>query len=360
MPSVIIAMHGSGTASSMAEVANKLVGAGNVYAYDMSLDKDPKVAYNELKDLIIKKHRGGGVILLVDMGSLGMFGELISEETGIKIRVLDMVTTLMAIECSRKATIMRDVDEICEEVKDSIEYFRSSTSSIRSIIPKRENIILTVCTTGEGTAVKLKGLIEEKLGLENKNVQVIPLAVNDPKYVQSYVNRLSKDKKILAVVGAVNPNIYGVPFISISEVLIDNNFSKIEEMLKKMDTNSEVYEDVFKMLSSELENFDVSSFKKRCLEFLENLATKLEVDLDLDKRIGLIMHLACALNRLKEGREIPKSPRTAEIKSRYEREFELIKSELQPLEDFYNVRFSDDEVVNILSVLKEIYTKEQI
>uniref|UniRef100_UPI00058F5DFC sigma-54-dependent transcriptional regulator n=1 Tax=Clostridium polynesiense TaxID=1325933 RepID=UPI00058F5DFC len=44
-PIVVIAMHGRATASSMAEVVNKLVGANNVYAYDMSLEKDPQAAY---------------------------------------------------------------------------------------------------------------------------------------------------------------------------------------------------------------------------------------------------------------------------------------------------------------------------
>jgi transcriptional regulatory protein LevR len=88
IPIVVVAMHGRHTASSMMEVAQKLVGAYNIYAYDMSLDKNAKEAYKELKEIIVKNHRGAGVLLLVDMGSLKMFGNLIEEETGIKIKHL--------------------------------------------------------------------------------------------------------------------------------------------------------------------------------------------------------------------------------------------------------------------------------
>ncbi|WP_422448820.1 sigma 54-interacting transcriptional regulator [Thermoanaerobacterium sp. DL9XJH110] len=355
MPIVVVAMHGSSTASSMAEVANKLVGAGNVYAYDMSLDKDPKVAYGELKDLIIKKHQGGGVILLVDMGSLGMFGELISEETGIKIKVLDMVTTIMVIECARKATMLRDVNEVCEEVKDSIVYFRSRVpSSVRSIIPRRENIILTVCTTGEGSAVKLKNLIEEKIGLNSEHVQIIPVAASDSKYIRSYVNRLSKDKKILAIVGAINPNIYGIPFISISELLIDNNFNRIKEIVAKAESTTDLYKDIFRMLSSELPGFDIETFQKLCMEFFDKIEVCLKINVNLDKKIGLILHIACAVDRLKKQIKIQKYSCKEEIKQKYTEEFKFIKSELTDFEKYYNVAFPEEEICNIITILKEV------
>lgn len=48
-----------------AEVVNTLVGVSNVYAYDRSLDKKSEDAYEELKDIIMKKHQGHGVLSLL-------------------------------------------------------------------------------------------------------------------------------------------------------------------------------------------------------------------------------------------------------------------------------------------------------
>ncbi|MCH5138722.1 sigma 54-interacting transcriptional regulator, partial [Clostridiaceae bacterium UIB06] len=181
-PIIVVAMHGRSTASSMAEVANKLVGGNNVYAYDMSLDKKTKVAYRELKDFIIMHHQGAGVILLVDMGSLGMFGELITEETDIEIKVIDMVSTLLVIECARKALVNNNIQVIWEEAKQSVNFLNNySISLAQTYIPNKDNIIVTNCITGEGSAIKLKNMIEERINLAEKDIQVVPISASDKR-----------------------------------------------------------------------------------------------------------------------------------------------------------------------------------
>ena len=112
-PIVIVAMHGNSTATSMVDVARKLINAHNIYPYNMSLDKNDTVAYKELKELILSNiHNGGGVLLLVEYG-LKMFAPLISEETGIKIKVIEMASTLTVLECARKAMIDKNNIIIC-------------------------------------------------------------------------------------------------------------------------------------------------------------------------------------------------------------------------------------------------------
>ncbi|WP_073255815.1 sigma 54-interacting transcriptional regulator [Caldanaerovirga acetigignens] len=355
VPVVVIAMHGNSTASSMAEVANKLVGANNLFSYDMSLEKDPKVAYVELKELIMKVNRGAGVLLLVDMGSLAMFGELISEETGIKIRVLEMVTTIMAIECARKATILKDLDEICSDVLDSIEYFKTKvTNSVRLLLPKREKIIITICTTGEGSAVKLKNLIEEKLGFR-EDIQVVPISASDSKYVQNYINQLSKDKKILAIVGAINPNVYGIPFVSVSELLIDNSFERLKELVASQ-ASGDIYKEVFDSLKEEIgDGFSAEAYKKLCAEFFKNIERYGCFRLDMDKRIGLIMHIACSIDRLRNGMKINSSfADYKKVKAMCEDVYEIVKKELARFENVYDISFPEEEAVNISAILKDI------
>ena len=231
-PIVVIAMHGKSTASSMADVVNRLVKANNVYAYDMALDISSEIAYEKLKDIIIKKNQGAGVILLVDMGSLNIYGELINKDTGIDIRTLDMVSTLMAIECSRRAVIEADIDIICEAVKHDIFKYSSSELKVSdSFIPKDNNIIITLCTTGEGSAIKLKSFIESKINTSDYKVEVFAMAWNNKQHMYNVLSDLSKQKNILAIVGTINPKIYGVPFISTYEVFMDKDCNKVKQIL---------------------------------------------------------------------------------------------------------------------------------
>ncbi|MGM9973931.1 MAG: PRD domain-containing protein, partial [Clostridiaceae bacterium] len=201
-PIVVIAMHGRSTASSMGEVVNKLVGANNVYPYDMNLDKSPELAYEELRELIHKKHQGAGVMLLVDMGSLGTFGELIGKELGIEIKVFTLVSTPIAIECSRRAVIESDIDKIYSDLNSSLATYASYNIKVTdTFLPSEENLIITLCSTGEGSAIELKNFIEGKLNLKSYNADIMPMSLNNKKYLYNLINSLSKDKNIIAIVG---------------------------------------------------------------------------------------------------------------------------------------------------------------
>ncbi|WMM89497.1 sigma 54-interacting transcriptional regulator, partial [Heyndrickxia coagulans] len=103
---ILVAAHGFSTASSMVSVVKSLLGESNVDCIDMPLDMDPKYVLEEMKRRVKEIDMGKGVLLLVDMGSLTGFGDVITQETGIKTRTIDMVTTALVIEAIRKATIM--------------------------------------------------------------------------------------------------------------------------------------------------------------------------------------------------------------------------------------------------------------
>jgi len=354
-PIIVIAMHGRSTASSMAEVANKLVGGTNVYAYDMSLDKKPEIAYIELKEYIIQNHQGAGVILLVDMGSLGMFGELITEETGIEIRVIEMVSTLLAIECARKALTNNNIHQVWEESKQSVSFLSNYNMSLtETYIPSKDNIIITTCVTGEGSAVKLKNMIEAAIDIKERDIQVVAIAASGKKETYNTINTLSKDKKIVAIVGTINPNVYDIPFISISELFLDSNYTRLKDIVSRIKTPSDVYNEIFDALDKEITEINIRDFQPLCIKLLDSMEENVTKYLDIYKVSGLTMHLACALVRLINNEDTPKCLKKEDIKKNNSKEFRSIKTSLIPLEKAYNIKFSDDEICHIVIIILEI------
>lgn len=363
-PVVVIAMHGKSSASSMAEVVNKLVGGENTFAYDMSLDKNTKIAYEELKDVIKENDRGVGVILLVDMGSLGMFGELISEETGIKIRVIDMVSTAIALECSRKALTETDIDVICEEmINKNLHIVNYGSSMFKEFNPQKDNIIITMCTTGEGSAVKLKNMLEENVDIENKNVQVIPMSISDKKNVYRKISKLSKDKRIIAIVGTIDPKIYGVPYISVTELFMNKKYSKIKKLVNNInDVNNfeeeieydELFAKVFLAIENEIKSYDIRAFKNLFKKFIENVKNKLNYTLNKDILVGLILHMSCAIERIIKGNKMPVCTNKKHLMNKYVDEIRIIKNNLKEIEDYYQISITDDEVCFILMIITSV------
>lgn len=116
---VLVIAHGNATATNMVEVSKTLLGCNCIHALDMPLEEKVEVILNKSIDLVKKIDKGSGVLLLVDMGSLTTFSDVITEKTGIKTQMLKMVSTPMVIEAARKAmTPNITMDILVESVKN--------------------------------------------------------------------------------------------------------------------------------------------------------------------------------------------------------------------------------------------------
>lgn len=115
---VLVIAHGYKTATNMVQVANTLLGVDYAYALDMPLEEEVQTVLNNAVDIVKRIDRGRGVLLLVDMGSLTTFSEIITERTGIETRIIKMVSTPMIIEATRRAMMPNlDLDTLVESVK---------------------------------------------------------------------------------------------------------------------------------------------------------------------------------------------------------------------------------------------------
>lgn len=106
----------------MAGVANRLLGEEFAVGYNMSLDEKPEIAIDNLTDIVKEIDQGRGVIMLVDMGSLAITGDIIYERTGIRIKTIEMASTPVVIEAARKALISNSLDEIYDDTLNLSPY----------------------------------------------------------------------------------------------------------------------------------------------------------------------------------------------------------------------------------------------
>lgn len=357
-PIVIVAMHGNSTATSMVDVARKLINAHNIYPYNMSLDKNDTVAYKELKELIISNHNGGGVLLLVDMGSLKMFAPLISEETGIKIKVIEMASTLTVLECARKAMIDKNIDNICYSVQEShLNYLNSNITNLKeNFTAKKDNIIITVCSTGQGSALIIKDIIQKKIDTDKYNIQIIPLNIDSINEFYPSVNNLGEDKNIIAIVGSFNPEIYGIPFISITDLFLDDSLNKLKKLIFKNNSKfNPLYTEVIERHKDRVKSFlSENDYKNFIINLLNFIDKNIEKDLKEEKTLGLIIHLTCALERIYnlENKELKCTFKEKIILS-YKKEFQLLKSFFNSSNNCSKLEFNDDEICFILRTIKE-------
>jgi transcriptional regulatory protein LevR len=228
---VIVLTHGH-VAKGMVEVVNRLLGVDHAIGIEMSLDEEPEAVLQKTIDVVKEVDEGKGVLLLVDMGSLLTFGEIITQKTGIPTMTVGRVDTVMVLEAVRRAILPdTNLEDIVKNIqKDELEIGRFTLDE-ESRINDGKWTILTVCITGQGAAIRLKELIKEMAPDIFDKAEIIPVGAMSDEDIRSQIKRIKKVKKVAAIVGTVNPEDEEIPFISIEELINGSAFNKIRQII---------------------------------------------------------------------------------------------------------------------------------
>lgn len=269
----LIAMHGSHAASSIAAVVNVLSDDSNVQAFDMDLDKNVRIVYEELKEKIIKIDQGKGILLIYDMGLIHTMAESIAQETKIAIRCVEVPITLVGIAGSSKAAEMKTLDEVADYLQDNfsgLQYFRAK-----------------------------------------------PMPEMKPE--------------------------------------IEKNEEIIEQMMEESSQEESINE-VFEYLGDQFPQFDIDLMKNYLLVIIGQIEHEMNLVLDEDKKIGLIVHIVCLIDKLQQQHTpsvnfMAYSVLGAFGDGRYGGLFEKMKTFLKPLEETFDVMIQDNEIATIISII---------
>ncbi|WP_194191139.1 sigma 54-interacting transcriptional regulator [Clostridium chrysemydis] len=340
---VLVIMHGESTASSMVKVSNKLIGEEYVEALDMPLSMKAEDMLKRVREKVKELDKGKGVIILADMGSLVNFGDIIKEDTGINIKTVDMVTTLTVIEAGRKALIGRDIDSIYRACKNLNTF---GLKIERETKEKKGLAIITTCFTGEGSAEKIKKVIEENI-IAGDKVKVIPVDIIDSEKFHKNIEELKKEYNIIAIVGTVNMNVYDIPFITFPELLGGNGLEVINSTIVE-EVN---YNKVTESLKSQIKELDSYKLSEDIKNAIKNIEDNLDIKIEKNAKLGVFMHLCFLVDKLhKKGKETP-FVGLNEYRNEHNKDFILIKNSLKILDDTYKINIGDNEIAYIVKMV---------
>lgn len=359
---VIVLAHGNTTATSMADVVNQLMDTEHCKAIDMPLNVSVERTLEKTIEMVQTIDEGKGVILLVDMGSLTMFGDIIEQKTGVKVRTISMTSTATVVEAVRKS-FMKGVtlDELALELNDAGKLLLGEEHLTNSANAERKNII-TTCFSGQGTAVKIKQIIDEILpkAIRDK-VSIRCMDFKEASDIKNGIKGLER-KKITAVVGTVDLQLEGVPFISVDELIIGSGTKRLERLIsgETTETQSEAGANQEKI------NADVLVETLRgMLQFLnpEKLVPILQVSFDQvmgdyvgkrskEMQVRYIIHVACMFERVIQREVLPYKQMT-QMKQKNLEVFELVRSTLYDAEQMMHISIPDSEIAYLVEMITE-------
>lgn len=231
---VIVMTHGR-VASAMAEVANKFLGVEHAVGLDMDFRDSPDIMLDKAIKVVKESNQGKGCIILVDMGSLVTFGDIITARTGIETRVMGRVDTLMVLEAVRKSALTdQSLEEIVHDLENDSKGYGISQYNTEDNNLSR--VIITLCITGRGSALKIKEYVKNKIHSERKDIEIISIGFMDED-INIALSKIAKNKKIEAIVGTINPEFRNIPFISLEELMKGSGVKKLNNIISEKEEN---------------------------------------------------------------------------------------------------------------------------
>lgn len=352
---LIVVSHGDSTASSMAKVANSMLGTKHCRSIDMPLEVSVRETFEKVKRVVEQEDKGTGVLLLVDMGSLIWFSERISEETGHEVKSLEMVSTVLVIEALRKILIGNyDLKELYEELHSS--YLFCSGERMENIQRKRAELVVT-CISGQGTAVRIGKLIKASFEEEPIEIELIYMSFKDKNHVKDKL----EDRGIYtptAVVGTVDMEMEGVPYISLEELIAGEGIHRLHKLVLvndsgEKDIKRQEKEVALEMTLDKLLVFlDAGKMAELTVKMYERTIEKCNLKKDLKIKFRYVIHVSCMAERLIQNNVFMNS-QTEQLKHSTGRVFTDTKEILQELDSLIGIEVPDSEVAYVVELLTE-------
>lgn len=343
---VIIIAHGEGTATCMANAVNGLLGTQYTKGINAPIEEKPKVILEKTKDYIRENKINSDILFLVDMGSLLTFGREIEKEFKLKTRTIPLVSTLHCIEATRKAMIGYTLDEI---YRDTLEVNNLYDNNILDYIPEtpeeRKLAIVTICTTGEGSAKTMKILLEKNLKFENNFLEIVPINFIGKESVYRKLDKLSNKYEILCLVSPFELEGDYLQY-NLDDVIEGNCIENIQDLINR----EKVYAKMEETLEHQLKNVEGKVVLNDIKRFTTTVTKVLNIKLTSNTIIGITLHMAVMIDRLCGDGQIDAYKNTDLYIKENSELYRIIKSECSRLNTKYTIYISDDEICYLMNI----------
>ncbi|MCR1899108.1 sigma 54-interacting transcriptional regulator [Irregularibacter muris] len=351
---VMIIGHGSKTASSMASVCNEMLMTTHCKAIDMSLDMKIDDTLEKASILAKNINEGKGILLLVDMGSLVSFGELVEKKTGIKTLTIDKVSTPLVLKAVSKALLPgMTLEQLAlewndEETKSKIMDNKKDNFNQKTIEGKY--CIITFCLTQDGTSQKLAQLLRENIpSIAYNNIEIITMSLEKVKKIsqEEYGN-------IIALIGSVNLKIESIPYISTDEILVKDGLDKINNMIAELGfdvPNNYHFANLSMRLIEESLSFLNPEKTYEILEItLQEILNKLKIDNTDGLYIRFLLHGSYMLERVIKKEPLPYKDIATYIQQHSDL-YNVIRQSFKKVEEIFSIKIPNTEIGYLVEMI---------
>ena len=311
---VIVIAHGSGIASALCDTANQLLNHEGAIGINARLDEEPRQVFERLVRYIKNHQIMDDILLLVDMGSLTTFAGELEKLFPLKAESIPLVSTMHVLEASRKAMIGCSLREVYVEtlkVNDYMAIYQDRKALEQVQKPKvrpqatdsfhfRPLAIISICLTGEGTAVTIRDFIRKEISFDEKEITIVPINLVGKESIYARLQELTKEYEIICVIStfAIKTE---YPTFELYTVMNRAGLQRIQDCIDEIYTYRSIKETILKYYDMpEIEELLSSIYR-----FNDEVNEMMSPSLFVSDKIGLSFHIIGMLRKIKRKEQIP-------------------------------------------------------
>lgn len=342
----IVLAHGYSTASSMANVANRMLQKNIFQAYDMPLGITASEVESKIFQYIENYQVEKGLVVLIDMGSLNIITEKLATKIQSPLLVINSFNTPLLLEVGNLIINSQTIFEISEQIADWLPIKRQLTT------PKtnKKKAIITCCYTGMGSAVQIKEILQKSLGETGETLTVLPY-----DYLKLKENKRQELPfqmyNVLAIVGTENPEIESVPYFGLDRLVNGEQIDDFVQIIaQKFAVDGEnlkqelIFNFSLKKMVESLTILDADRVLNLVSESISEMQRVLEITFNANKKYLLFLHISCMIERILRKEEVDKQEDIENYIKENRMTMEKIHRCLQNIEEKYTIKISDLEL----------------
>lgn len=344
----IIICHGYSTASSIADVANRLIGSRVFEAIDMPIDVSVQEIVSRFKRYINYVPGPKEAILLVDMGSLEDIHMLLDGQTNLNLGIINNVSTRLAVDVGSKIldhiSMKKILQRACEE---NVSTYKLAESR------KKKAAVLFVSEAGVAVARKMAELFNNSLPHQIE-VEFLGYDYLRLKHLQG-IEDLKSKYDVLFISGTANPELQETLFIPMEDIISFREIDRINRMLSPYMPEEELKEFNQRLLK----NFSLQNVVQhltilnadKVLDLvnvgLEQLQRMLHQKFSAQTIIGLNIHISCLIERLVTKTPMESYPNQKAFEKKQQSFINMVRQSFDNITEHYSVEIPVCEIAYV-------------
>lgn len=349
----LIITHGYSTASSMADVANHMLGSCVFKAIDMPLTADIKDTLSAIRRFLKNSRIGETFLLMVDMGSLETITEQLGEIPNVKIGVINNVSTRAALYVGSKLLDGVDMETILKSASAEI----TNTWRVVGQTNKPDAVVFALAG-GMSLTERVIQLFRSSLP-DSMNVKLVPCDCARLACTRDS-DELFSQYRVLFVVSTEPLKVSLAPVVLLEDIIVTEDCVMsgiIAKHFSKQETEA-FQSNLLKNFSLEnivrhLTILDADKLLNYVADALERLQQMMNVRLKNNTVVGLYIHISNMVEQLVTNAYCRVPAQDAALSPQEKRFMRLFSTAFEEISMHYNIEIPQQEVRYVFSYVEQ-------